>query len=272
MSENKCICGISCRGKRHKDCKNGKFFYRCASLNVFDEKDYSEVLRFAQEYDFDKNRIGEPRVDFTYINNESRSVPCPTEIDEMEKREGKEAFLCRCYTRLSTENCTNPACKNKIRFSKDNEYEIVDYQVPPAQGHCGRVDLVLKHIRDPKLFLVEVKPARNDSPERLLRMICEILSYYYPLVDERSGYRDYVTYRTCGAYPSVTWTKFKKNRLKYPQNEDLAIIPAIAFFQGSPQEKEYQKHDSPIEALLQKYGIAVFCLSTSGEICLMKQY
>lgn len=272
MSKTKCSCGISCRGKGNKDCKNGKYFYRCSSLNVFTEKYYNEVLRFAQGYDFDKNRIGEPRLDFIYINNESRNLPCPTDAVEMEKRKGKEAFLCRCYTRQSTGNCTNPTCKNKMRFSKDNEYEIVDYQVPPVQGDCGRVDLVFKRKQEQKLYLVEVKPARNDSPERLLRMLCEILSYYYPLVDEQSRYRDYVTYRTCGAYPSVTWKNFVKNRQKYPQNEAWAIIPAIAFFQGSPQEKEYQEHDCAIETLLQKYGVAVFCLSTSGEIRLLKQY
>ncbi len=272
METVKCLCGLKCRKTGERDCGDGKYFYRCGSLNVQTKEYYNEALRLAQTYDFDKNRIGEPRRDFSYINGKSRKSPCPTEPTEMNKREGKEAFICRCYTRLSTGDCRNETCKNKIGFSKENGYEIVDYQVPPAEGACGRVDLVFKRKQGEEIYLVEVKPPRVDSPERLLRMICEIVSYYYPLADKNSAYRDYVTYRTCGAYPSVSWDRFIKHRRNYPENIFFSIIPAVAFFEGSPQEIEYKELAPEIEELLQKFGIAVFCLSPTGEIRLIKQY
>lgn len=272
MNEEKCVCGLHCRATTDNDCKNGKYFYRCGSLNVKTKKYYNEALCLAQKYDFDKNRIGEPRQDFSYINEKARKDPCPTDVAELAKRDGKEAFICRCYTRLSLGECPDLSCKNRIAFSQENEYEIVDYQVPPVKGGCGRVDLVFKKKQGKEIYLVEVKPPRSDSPERLLRMICEIVSYYYPLADENSEYRDYVTYRTCGAYPNVTWKKFVGKRQNYPQNTKMRVIPAIAFFEDSPQEAEYKKMDTSIESLLHKFGIAVFCMSMSGRIRLLKQY
>ena len=267
-----CLSGFICRSQKEKDCQNGRYFYRCVNLNVATEEYYEEALGKALLYDFEGNRIGTPRQNFEYARKEGRNVPCPEFLGGVTNQERNEAFICRCFTRLATGLCQKTKCRNFFRFCEENLFKIIDYQVPPIEGDCGRVDLVFESKMEDKIYFVEVKPHRTTGAERLLRMICEILSYTYPLADEKSKYRDFLVYKSSQDYPKKSWKYFLKHREDYPQNGEFTIIPSIAFFEDSQQHKEYLKHESGIEALLDKYHIAVFCVSKNGKIILLKQY
>lgn len=269
---NKCLRGFICRSENVRDCKNGKYFYRCGNLNVATVEYYEEALDKALQYDFVGERIGEPRQDFEYARKDGRAAPCPEFLEEIARQESNEAFICRCFTRIATGFCQKTECRNYLSFREENLFKIIDYQVPPVEGNCGRVDLVFGSKTDDTIYFVEVKPYRTTGAERLLRMICEILSYTYPLADARSKYRDFLVYKNSNDFPKRTWKYFLKNRGRYPKNGDFKIVPAIAFFENSEQHKEYLLHENGIEALLNKYQMAVFCMSKDGKINLLKQY
>ena len=268
----KCLCGFICRSKNESDCENGKYFYRCANLNVATKEYYDAALEKALEYDFNGCRIGEPRQDFEYARKEGRNAPCPAFLGEISAQENNEAFICRCFTRIATGFCKKTECRHYFSFQEENAFEIIDYQVPPIEGNCGRVDLVFESKTKDAIYFVEVKPYRTKGAERLLRMICEILSYFYPLADEKSRYRDFLIYKSSKDFSKRTWKYFLENRENYPQNGKFKIVPSIAFFEDSEQHKEYLLHESKIEALMNKQHIAVFCISKDGKINLLKQY
>ena len=139
----------------------------------------------------------------------------------------REKRLCKCmYYRnrelQKPEECGKCAFPLRYRYDIIGAYKIADYEVPAYYygKGIGRIDLV---ISDGEMrYATEVKPEKGNS-ETLLRMIAEIMTY------------------TVG-YPAG---KYKR---------------AIAFFEGTKQEKEFQNQMPEIRELLQKADITVFCM------------
>lgn len=174
-----------------------------------------------------------------------------TEPSEDEEK-SKEKRICKClyYYTKDPGNCAcHPNCDyilrgKRRRISKDSEYSIVDYEVPPYKDdrmqHIGEVDLILKG-PDGTLYATEVKPPKG-SPETLRRMIAEIMTY------------------TLGGF---TYKGEEPRR-------------GIAFFAGSRQSRAYarDKKKPELETLLKKADISVFCFQkiekegeTAYKIC-----
>lgn len=120
-----------------------------------------------------------------------------------------EKRICRCF-RFDKKECNNDCLLIKTKFSidKSSRYKVVDYEVPTKKTNkinsIGCVDLIIKDKNNDDKYIVEVKPKTNNEP--LLRMIAEILTY-------------------------------KEAGVEHYENAK----PAIAFFENSFQEKEYER-------------------------------
>jgi len=139
-----------------------------------------------------------------------------------------EKRICKC---LYYHNSKHPkrceTCKDPYQFDIIGDYRIVDYEVPAFYDGpgIGEIDLVLSG--DEKLYAVEVKPPKQKTPESLLRMIAEIITY------------------------TVGFPEGKYRR-------------AIAFFEDSPQEIEYQNCTPELPDILQQAKITVFRFEKHG--------
>ena len=132
-----------------------------------------------------------------------------------------EKRLCKCmyyYNNLFQKNCDK--CDFKQRYKLTGDYEICDYEVPAFYygDGIGEIDVIIKGKET--VYATEIKPYKGNN-ETLLRMISEIMTY------------------TLG-YPNE---KYKK---------------AIAFFENTPQEKEYLSMTSEMKALIKEADITVF--------------
>ena len=148
---------------------------------------------------------------------------------DAEKRIGR----CLFYKNMkgivkSCENCVLKECYN----IKKGTYTITNYEIPAyyTGSGIGEIDLI---ISDENFdYATEVKPhtkeSKKDNPETLLRMIAEILTYTY---DFEEG-------------------KYKK---------------AIAFFENTPQYKEYQEKNPKIRELIKLADINVFLFKETKE-------
>lgn len=252
------VCKIedsrSCTKSNMEKCQNGRLFYCCALLNQKDKARYDLAKVRAIEYDFEHDWIY-PSESLYFETPESfskdRGEVCK---GKAELNDNDEPFIFRAYYRNQTgycQRCEKKDCSYRVGLSEESKYEIADYQIPPFKKDekgkkiSGRkVDVVLRAKGNKNLiFLAEGKPPKNND-ERLLRMVCEILSYYYPLVDKRCFF-----------------TKYLKDRLGA---DNPQIRPAIVFFNESAQEKEFSalKNNPTIDRelyqLIEKYHIAVF--------------
>ena len=141
-----------------------------------------------------------------------------------------EKRFCKClYYRNgkyhNPEECRE--CDFKDRFNIIGNYRITDYEVPAYfyGKGIGEIDLI---ISDGKTqYATELKPYEGNE-ETLLRMIAEIMTY-------TSGYPE-------GKY-----------------------VKAIAFFQGTKQNDEFEKAAPEIKELLAKANITVFRFEKTGE-------
>ncbi len=147
-----------------------------------------------------------------------------------------EKRLCRCMYYFNRKDCQKNCtqCAFRARFQIVGEYQVVDYEVPAgcAGKGIGEIDLILR--RGETLYAAEVKPYRRKTPERLLRMAAEILTY------------------TLGYPPD----KFQKALLFFEKNPDDGL--------PSPQQLEYDTAPAELLALLKKADIAVFHLKEAG--------
>lgn len=150
---------------------------------------------------------------------------------DSEKDYEKRTCKCMFYrnAKLVKRYCNNCTFNNK-EYEITGDYKILDYEVPSyfVGEHIGEIDLIIKG--GEILYATEVKPPiyldkKEGNDETLLRMIAEILTYTY---DEKSN-----TYND----------KYKK---------------AIAFFEGTTQEKEYDKNNQIINDILELADISVF--------------
>lgn len=191
------------------------------------EKDAEELLKKGFDIIFDgveKNK----RDKFDYNHN----VKCGFDTGRRtEKR------FCRCLTNFSADKnktCESCVLKNEYgRIAKDVSFE--DFEVPVSSSgkdHIGEIDLIMKY--DDELFGVEVKPVWNS--ESLLRMVCEIETYFYVL-DNNEAFN--IIYPDC-----------KK---------------AIMFMAGSEQEKQfsdskYKYYAKNTREIIKQRGLTVFSL------------
>ena len=139
-----------------------------------------------------------------------------------------EKRLCRClyyWNTKRTEHCDT--CKyQQGRCEIKGDYRIIDYEVPAYYDGNGIGEIDLLLEGDGKIYATEVKPPQGNS-ECILRMIAEILTY------------------TLGS--------------------DKAYEKAIAFFENTPQSKEYSQLTPNVKKLLEKEKITVFQFAKSGD-------
>lgn len=261
MTENDKICPLGlgeCTSSKNKESCQSKF-YKCNKVNT--SKYYLDCIeKFLSDPDI--IYIGEKkfRTDFGAMDN--RSQPdCRVVSGKPRKPMGKEKkptdsdpenndedFICRCYYRCYNGKC-NEKCGRRFDAPVNSEYKVIDYQIPLLNdkvNSCGKVDIVLRKDGENKIYLTEVKPPKGNN-ETLLRMILEILTYSQYLVDN-DEFKKY-----CNT----------KHGVNAPE-----ILPAIMFFIGTLQEKEYYKRkkykehkkdiDEKISEIIKKYNISVF--------------
>lgn len=239
----------NCRSKKNRDyCHNKNlndfcFIYRCADLNIADSKHYFYALDCAYNYDFTQLRKLKSRSKFNQYSGR-----CPGKREKI-----TEAFECRCayYVKSNSSKCQKEKCSNygnKI-WSGDN-IELMYYQLPVSDSYDGKVDIILHDTKQNNVYLVEYKPDREKSAERLLRMICEISTYYETIVIDNNA------------------VKFFKEKFGVKISND-DIKKAIMFNESSPQHYEYKKaieQNSKIIDLMDKLKISVFVLINKSEI------
>ena len=218
-------------------------FYQCYKLN--NVEDYKLAInnfkQISEKGEFDVTDK-EQRTDFVIFAKDRENNKCEPRLDECgiprTKTNGveniREDFICKCYYSCYKGVCPEPdKCKNY--FDKpESDYSIIDYQIPPLQKNCGKVDLVLR--KDDNIYLTEVKPPQNND-ETLLRMICEILTHYKTL-KKNKFYEKYC----CDKY-GITDPKINK---------------AIMFFECSNQESEYKNRNIEIKRIIEDFDIKVF--------------
>lgn len=139
-----------------------------------------------------------------------------------------EKRLCKClYYRNSEHPKACDKCDFQDRYDIVGGYRITDHEVPAFyyEKGIGKIDLIISD--GGKDYAAEVKPYKGND-ETLLRMIAEIMTY----------------------------------TLGYPEGK---YERAMAFFEDTPQEKEYQTLMPEIKTLLQKARVTVFCFKKEGN-------
>lgn len=233
-----CIFG-TCRSiDNQKKCEHGKFVYRCPNLNAKTSDIYNDSLTKIQEYEFTNlKQVINPRSDLKFQNDrirrESKDISNCNERDRI-----TEPYLCRCAYWSSLNKCSKN-CLMKAKWDTFGDYFILDYQLPVSDSYNGKVDLVLCNRKNNNIYLTEYKPNREKTPERLLRMIAEIVTYYQSAIP---GCKEFMK-------------KYHNIELK---DNDISI--AIMFHNESPQHKEFKQHINGIDKLISKYNISVFCI------------
>lgn len=244
----KCVFGHDCRAKEPK-CDDGRYIYRCGDLNT--KTHYKHAIEVVKKYDFGALKFApRDRWEFykTRVRNENKGEACEGDRD---KDKITEAFECRCAYLCSTGKCDK--CETKKKWG-GKDFEILYYQLPVSKDYDGKVDLVLRRVGTNDIYLTEYKPNRTSSPERLLRMICEILTY-------RSSSDD-----GCIKFFNNVFENGKKIHI-----EKANIHTAIMFNEISPQRAEYDACDEGIKELLVKHHINVFELKDDKDIVLLEE-
>lgn len=146
----------------------------------------------------------------------------------------REDRLCKClYFYNGKYRCPTEcaSCDFQERYDLIGRYQIEDYEVPAYYYARGVGEIDLVLKAGKTLYATEVKPYKGND-ETLLRMVAEIMTY------------------TLGE------AKYRK---------------AIAFFENTPQAKEYERISPTLQALLNKADITVFCFKKRDkhtyEIC-----
>lgn len=139
-----------------------------------------------------------------------------------------EKRLCRClyyWNTKFTKQCDT--CQyQQGRCDIKGNYRIMDYEVPAHYDGKGIGEIDLLIEGPEGIYATEVKPPQGNS-ECVLRMIAEILTY---TLDSDKNYQK-----------------------------------AIAFFENTPQSKEYSQLTPKVAELLEKAKITVFQFAKSGN-------
>ncbi|MBE5743706.1 MAG: hypothetical protein E7358_03200 [Clostridiales bacterium] len=161
-------------------------------------------------------------------------------VNDFEKR------ICKCLYYYNNKDVATTACDTCVengeffRLNVVGDYKIINYEVPPikkAKG-VGNVDILLTD--DKFVYPTEVKPFTSE--ETLLRMISEIITY---------------------CEEGVVLPSQLKGR------ESLPIKLAIAFFEGSNQDKAFHSTSEGVytKKLIKLFGITVFKMVVKGKTC-----
>lgn len=146
-----------------------------------------------------------------------------------------EQRICKClYYKASNHSKACSDCSYCNYPQVEGRYKIVDYEVPSKYKAKGikvkNIDLVISD--NINLYAAEAKPPREASPESILRMISEIITY------------------------TIDDSRYKK---------------AIIFFENSPQDKEYKTLHPKVKELILLADITVFRILKNNrgnfEIC-----
>lgn len=200
------------------------------------EKQIDQLLRALQDGDDALKRLlletAEPR-EYTQRGKYSLGKHDKDTCSGVTGSGQEEDQLCKClyfYNRAggrpAPAKCEK--CASPRQYTLVGPYRIMDYQVPAHYDvpHVGKIDMVLTDGLTPP-YATEVKPPKGNT-ERLLRMVAEILTY------------------TLGT-PETQYQR------------------AIAFFENSPQNEEYEKPAPRFQELLVQAGITVFRFEARGE-------
>lgn len=151
-----------------------------------------------------------------------------------------EQRICKClYYKASNHSKVCSDCSYCNYPQVEGRYKILDYEVPSKYRAKGikvkNIDLVISDTLDANkdiLYATEAKPPREDSPESVLRMISEIITY------------------------TIEDSRYKK---------------AIIFFENSPQDTEYKTLHPKVKELILLADITVFRIFKNNrgnfEIC-----
>lgn len=257
-----CKCVFDeCRVKSDdKECKNGKFIYRCGNLNCKNEKIYDDAIEKVLAYDFSKIKVGK-RTDWKFYKERTKKEKGAKDVNGTQKacdgcREKiTEAFECRCAYLCGSSKCP------KDKKWGGTKYEILYYQLPVSQDYDGKIDLVLRKVGTNEIYLTEYKPARTKAPERLLRMICEIVTYRQ---SSDEGCIDFFNNDDNEQFADISITK---------ENIHTAIMFNESGDDGnsSPQKSEYKNAKEGIRGLLIKHRVSVFELTDDKDIIMLEE-
>jgi len=166
-------------------------------------KKLAELIKKGQ----DENNFTKYFLDEAKISTQDHK-PNHSECDMRENNSSRitEKRICRCmyYFGKSIDKCNKCPLSQKYN-NVSNKFKIIDYEAPMKYviENCGGIDIIIEDIQSGEKYAVEIKP--KNSTETLVRMIAEIYTY------TADGTNDY-----------------KK---------------AIAFFEGSQQERDYFNED-----------------------------
>jgi len=192
---------------------------------------------------------------YSYKEHKPYREKCTRSDKDDSKSDNDEERIFRCLYYCSKNKSPNEKCpKDKCSYShkyivdEDCEFIVQDYQVPRDKKvpGVGKIDLVLKNIKDNKLYAVEVKRDDRDNKENILRMIAEILTY--TTVTPRYHYEDPKKYNEKGP----------------------VMIPAIGFFKDSPQHDDYkdlrkdENENQNLKKIIDSTGLKVFLFTNLG--------
>lgn len=145
-----------------------------------------------------------------------------------------EKRLCRCmyYYNLTPQPGPCESCDFPCKRKNVGSFEICDYEapLPEAWKGVGGIDLLLREASQPDIFYgVEVKPP--SSSETLVRMVTEILTY----------------------------AQLDDGRAAISPEQTVRFLPGICFFEGSAQEKDYEKYkdDPDFRSILTRISVFV---------------
>lgn len=252
---NKCACKIkkfgeyACRSSNNAKKCDGKF-YKCSDLNS--KKYYQKAIEHFKIIEQEMTSLKEENARENFDDLEYRELcdgallKTDRSTKEKSKENFNEDFICRCYYLNYTGQCERNCSRRFLKPSGD--YQIIDYQIPPLNGNCGKVDLVIRDQNN--LYLTEVKPpVRNE--ETLLRMICEILTHISTLKNN-TNFHTYIR---------------RRHNMCVDKNN---VFPAIMFFLGSEQEREYQNCREEIIDIMARHKIKVFVCDKNSKAIMEK--
>lgn len=198
-------------------------------------------------------------------NNDSKPVreKCPRSDKEDTNSDNDEERIIRCLYYRSNDKCPNDKCSYKKKYVIDKGCGFVaqDYQVPSDKKvpGVGKIDLVLKNIKDNKLYAVEVKRDGRENNENIVRMIAEILTY--TIVTKEYHYGDYKEHKE-KMFPAIGFFEGSLQQTNYEnleKNQDLLKIIDSTKLKVYLFKNKHDKNDKPI---VDNYGVPVLEIVT----------
>ena len=230
--------------KKYIDCLNNEKLYKdYQKINCNEKLVYSsnlkEIADFIQESNNHKD-ILRKKLLWDKIQKEEQN-PEHTSCAGKKKNDLKEKTICRCMYHYNSKNsnksiCNNCSLKPKWR-NVSRDVTILEYEYPTTKKYenVGGMDLILEYKN--QIYATEIKP--ENSNETLARMFAEILTYTQDTnMLEKEGFMN-----------------------------GRKANPAICFFEGSKQNKDFKKYKSELEDIMNIIckTISVFIIKKRNE-------